>query len=99
MPASEIDDGKPAMPEKNIAIVPKTTVIRSAMDQHTGHARQSFAIARPDETGDAAHLIAMVQLGPGAAGLGDIPSAGDQVSHLILRLVIRPGDEFRKQSH
>jgi hypothetical protein len=96
MSAFEIDDGKAAVPEKNCSVVPQTAVIRPAVGEHGSHARQRFAVACANETGDAAHLVPSVQFGPRAARRGNVPGAGDQVSHLILRLVIRPGDQFRK---
>src|SRR3982751_3389917 len=57
MAAFEIDDGEAAMAEKNGAVVPESAIVRPAMGEAGGHARQRFAVASANETGDAAHLM------------------------------------------
>src|SRR5947207_908502 len=99
MPSRDIEDRKTPVAEKNRSVTPEPAVIRSAMGEDRGHARQRFVVTCANETGDPAHLVPSVQFGPPVARPRDVPGSGDQVSHFILRLVIRPGNQFRKQTH
>src|SRR4051812_1275255 len=67
MPAFEIDDGKAAMAEKDGAVAPESAIVRPAMSEAGGHARQRFAVDCANETGDAAHSSALSKFRSGAA--------------------------------
>src|SRR5204863_4107729 len=50
MAAFQIDDGKAAMAEEDGAVVPESAIVRPAMSEAGGHARQRFAVACAHET-------------------------------------------------